>query len=200
MTVVAEKPVEKLIGVQRRKFTKEEYYRMAEMGFFSGQKVELIDGEVIVMSPKRTPHFTSVWLGSHILEQAFGEGFVVRSQGPLDLGELGEPEPDVAIVKGTARDYALAHPKTAVLILEVADTSLDYDRTTKASLYAKAGIPEYWVLNLQDYRIEVFRKPAPMEKQPFGYGYRSLRIYLPEEEVTPLTKPDAKIKVADLLP
>ncbi len=186
--------------VQRRKFTKEEYYRMAEMGFFDGQRVELIDGEVVVMSPQGTPHWTSVWLTVHVLERIFRKGYVVRSQAPLDLEGLGEPEPDVAVVPGVVYDYQANHPKGALLIVEVAETSLDYDRTVKASMYARAQIPEYWVLNLVEWQLEVFREPIPMENQPFGWGYRLSAIYKPDGFVSPLAKPRAKIKVADLLP
>ncbi|MFA0768871.1 MAG: hypothetical protein OXFUSZZB_002199 [Candidatus Fervidibacter sp.] len=188
------------VGVQRRKFSKAEYYRMAELGFFNGQRVELIDGEVILMSPQEAGHATAVGLVADALQAVFTEGFTVRVQQPLDLGETYEPEPDVAVVPGQRRDYSTAHPKTAVLIVEVALSSVDYDRTVKGSLYAKAGIQEFWLLNLKERRLEVFREPVPMPDQPFGFGYKSLRIYLPEETVAPLAKPEAKIKVADLLP
>ena len=199
--VTAEKRVHaEISGIQRRKFSKDEYYRMAEMGFFNGQRVELIDGEVILMSPQEAGHATAVELVARILEKAFGEGYHVRDQKPLDLGEGHEPEPDAAVVIGSPRDYAQAHPKTAVLVVEVALSSVDYDRVVKGSLYAKSGIPEYWLLNLRDRRLEVFRELVPMPEQIFGFGYKSMRIYLPEETVSPLAKPDAQIKVADLLP
>jgi len=199
--VTVEKRVQVAVsGVQRRKFSKAEYYRMAEMGFFNGQRVELIDGEVILMSPQEAGHATAVELVARILEKAFGEGYHVRDQKPLDLGEGHEPEPDAAVVIGSPRDYAQAHPKTAVLVVEVALSSVEYDRSEKGSLYAKAGIPEYWLLNLRDRRLEVFREPVPMPDQKFGFGYKSMRIYLPDETVSPLAKPDTKIKVADMLP
>jgi len=199
--VTAEERVQaEISGIQRRKFSKAEYYRMAEMGFFNGQRVELIDGEVILMSPQEAGHATAVELVARILEKAFGEGYHVRDQKPLDLGEGHEPEPDAAVVIGSPRDYAQAHPKTAVLVVEVALSSVDYDRVVKGSLYAKSGIPEYWLLNLRERRLEVFREPVPMPEQIFGFGYKSMRIYLPDETVSPLAKPDAKIKVADMLP
>ncbi|MFN4180741.1 MAG: Uma2 family endonuclease, partial [Armatimonadota bacterium] len=94
--------------VQRRKFSKAEYYKMAEMGFFDGQRVELIDGEVILMSPQEAGHATAVELTVRELERAFGEGYYVRDQKPLDLGEHYEPEPDVVVVTGSPRDYAQA--------------------------------------------------------------------------------------------
>ena len=200
MVAAEEKAVSLTLSAQRRKFSKAEYYRMAEMGFFNGQRVELIDGEVILMSPQEAGHATAVGLTADVLQAVFSEGFTVRVQQPLDLGEVHEPEPDVAVVQGQRRDYATSHPKTAILIVEVALTSVDYDRNVKSSLYAKAGIPEYWLLNLRERRLEVFREPVPMPEQIFGFGYKSMQIYLPEETVSPLAKPDAQIKVADLLP
>ncbi|MFN4180742.1 MAG: Uma2 family endonuclease [Armatimonadota bacterium] len=198
--VTVEQKVLTIPAVQRRKFSKAEYYKMAEMGFFDGQRVELIDGEVILMSPQEAGHATAVGLIADTFQAIFREGFVIRLQQPLDLGEAYEPEPDVAVVHGQRRDYATTHPKTAVLVVEVALSSVDYDRTVKGSLYAKAGIQEFWLLNLKDRHLEVFREPISMSSQPFGFGYRSARIYLPDETVSPLAKPDAAIKVADLLP
>ncbi len=198
--VMVEEKVKTIPSVQRRKFSKAEYYKMAEMGFFEGQRVELIDGEVILMSPQEAGHATAVELVSRVLEKVFGEGYHVRDQKPLDLGEHYEPEPDAAVVKGSPRDYAQTHPKTAVLIVEVSLSSVDYDRTVKGSLYAKAGIQEFWLLNLKERRLEVFREPIPMPDQPFGFGYKSIRIYLPDEIVQPLAKPDAEVKVTELLP
>jgi len=200
MVAAEEKAISLTFRAQRRKFSKAEYYRMAEMGFFNGQRVELIDGEVILMSPQEASHATAVGLVADALQAIFSEGFTIRVQQPLDLGEVHEPEPDVAVVPGQRRDYATSHPKTATLIVEVALTSVDYDRNVKSSLYAKAGIPEYWLLNLRDRRLEVFREPVPMPDQKFGFGYKSMRIYLPDETVSPSAKPDAKIKVADMLP
>jgi Uma2 family endonuclease len=200
MVATEDKAVALTLSAQRRKFSKAEYYRMAEMGFFNGQRVELIDGEVVLMSPQEAGHATAVGLVADALQAVFSEGFTIRVQQPLDLGEVHEPEPDVAVVPGQRRDYATSHPKTAVLIVEVALTSVDYDRNVKSSLYAKAGIPEYWLLNLRERRLEVFREPVPMPEQIFGFGYKSMRIYLPEETVSPLAKPDAQIKVSDLLP
>jgi Uma2 family endonuclease len=200
MVAAEEKAISLTFRAQRRKFSKAEYYRMAEMGFFNGQRVELIDGEVILMSPQEASHATAVGLVADALQAIFSEGFTIRVQQPLDLGEVHEPEPDIAVVPGQRRDYATSHPKTATLIVEVALTSVDYDRNVKSSLYAKAGIPEYWLLNLRDRRLEVFREPVPMPDQKFGFGYKSMRIYLPDETVSPSAKPDTKIKVADMLP
>ncbi len=151
-------------------WTREEYYRMAQMGLFQGKRVELIEGRVIVTSPVGSLHAAAATLAARAVKKSFGEGYFVRWQMPLALGERSEPEPDVAVIAGDVRDYVHDHPTTAALIIEVADTSLAYayDRTTKGSLYARAGIPEYWIVNLVDRQLDVYRDPHPIP--PPGMG------------------------------
>jgi len=145
---------------QVHQWTRQEYYKMAEAGLFNGKHVELIAGQVIETSPMGSYHCTAVILTGDVLRRVFGQGCFVSIKHPLDLGQTSDPEPDVAVIAGDVRDYKDAHPTTAVLIVEVADTSLAYDCTTKASLYAKAGIPDYWILNLMDRQLEVRRDPV----------------------------------------
>jgi len=114
-------------------------------------------------------------------------------QLPLALGPYSEPEPDVAVVEGTIDDYVEAHPSTAVLVVEVADASLQFDRTRKAALYARAGIPDYWIVNLLDGVLEVHR-------QPEGDAYRERLVLPSQERVRPLARPEVEIAVAELLP
>ena len=185
---------------QVHQWTRDEYFKMAEAGLFEGKHVELIEGRIIEMSPMGSGHATSVSLVGDALRSGIGHGFFTRSQMPLDLGDLSEPEPDIAVVTGKARDYTNAHPKTAVLIVEVSESSLDYDRTEKASLCAKAGIPDYWVLNLIDRRLEVRRDPAPDPNELYGFGYQSVIVLHERDFVSPLAVPEASIAVADLLP
>jgi Uma2 family endonuclease len=173
---------------------------MADVGLFDGKHVELIEGQVIEMSPMGSPHITAVTLTGDVLRRVFGIGYFVRIQGPIDFGEISEPEPDVAIIAGDVRDYKDAHPTTAVLIVEVADTSLTYDRTTKASLYAKAGIAEYWIVNLMDRQLEVHRQPTADASQPYGFGYATVTVRTAADVVAPLAIPQATIAVADVLP
>ena len=111
--------------------------------------MELIEGEVVDMPPQKNAHYTAILLAQRALERAFGPNYVVRVQGPLDLGERSQPEPDLAVVPGSPRDYR-DHPKTASLVVEVSDSTLVFDRERKARLFAKAGIPEYWIINLVD--------------------------------------------------
>jgi Uma2 family endonuclease len=182
------------------RWTREEYYKMGEIGLFEGKRVELIEGQVIEMSPICSPHMTSVTLADDILRKVFSEGWVVRIQGPLSLGLSSDPQPDVALVAGQARDFKDAHPTTATLVIEVADTSLSYDRRYKASLYAKAGIADYWILNLPDRQLEVHRRPVADADAQFGFSYADKQIFREGEAVAPLAKPKATIAVRDLLP
>jgi len=137
-----------------------------------------------------------VW---HILEAAFGRGHVVRTQVPLDLGPSSEPEPDVAAVPGKVRDYP-EHPKTALLIVEVSDTTLWLDRNRKGPLYACAGLADYWIVNLVDRQVEVHRNPVADSAAPLGFRYADVTIYGPADFVSPLAAPSARLAVADVLP
>jgi Uma2 family endonuclease len=181
-------------------WTQAEYYKMGEAGLFDSTHTELIEGQVIEMSPIGSRHRTAVVLVAEALRQIFMAGYFIQVQGPLDLGQTSEPEPDVAVISGKPRDYKDAHPTTAVLVVEVADTSLTYDRTIKASLYAKAGIPDYWLLNLNDRRLEIRRNPVPDQSQALGFGYADIMILAETDSVEPLRAPGAAIAVADLLP
>jgi len=184
-----------------RLWTREEYYKMAEAGVFQpGERVELIGGRIVAMSPQNSPHFTAICLVEDALRMIFSAGYVVRVQGPLDLSPASQPEPDIAVVRGSVRDHAHAHPTTALLVVEVSESSLAFDRGEKASLYASASIPEYWVMNLLDRRLEVYRDPVPMTGQIYGYGYRSCTHHFAADTVVPLAAPQGAIKVVALLP
>jgi Uma2 family endonuclease len=182
-------------------WTREDYYKMAEAGVFRpGERVELIGGRIVEMSPQNSPHATAYLLAGDAIQTVFSTGYVVRMQLPLDLSQVSQPEPDIAVVRGSIRDYAKAHPTTAVLVVEVSESTLAFDRGEKASLYASAGVPEYWVLNLVDRCLDVHRDPIRMPMQPFGYGYRSRTQYFESDRVAPLAQPHGTINVAALLP
>jgi Uma2 family endonuclease len=124
-----------------------------------------------------------------------------RLQAPLHLGPRPAPEPELAVVPGGSRDYtATGHPTTALLIVEVSDTTLSYDRGRKASLYARAGIADYWIVNLVDRQLEVYRQPQPDATRPYGYGYISAATFTAAESVSPLAAASVSLAVADLLP
>lgn len=180
------------------RWTCDQYYKMAELGFFRGKRVELIKGEIVVMSPMKSAHATAVRLMLEVLREIFTKGFIVDSQLPMSFAKTDEPEPDVAVVKGKARDYSEAHPKTAELIIEVSETTLNYDRTTKASLYAENKIADYWILNLKSRCLEIYR--CPIRDKKLGFVYSEIKILTENDTASTLAKPDARIKVADLLP
>jgi Uma2 family endonuclease len=181
-----------------RRWTREEYYRMAELGLFHGQRAELIEGEIMVLSPQHWPHSSTVDRVGKLLDRVLGIGFWTRMQLPVNLG-ASEPEPDVSVVLGQREDYS-DHPTTAVLIVEVSESSLDYDRGRKASLYARAGIADYWIVNLVNNQVEVHRDPRPDATQHYGHGYASVAILVPPAVVNPLAAPQVALAVVDLLP
>lgn len=183
----------------RRKFTLDEYHLLVQQGFFGNERVELIDGEIVCMAPTGPEHSSAKSRALMVLSRLSGERWHVRIEDPLALGEH-EPVPDVAVVPGSPDDYRQAHPTTALLVIETADTSLEYDRTVKMSLYAGAGIPEYWIVNLVDRRLEVYREPySPAPETPFNAVYKSLRLYHPEESLSPLFAPEVRVKVEELI-
>lgn len=183
---------------QPRLWTKAEFYRLAELGFFEGQKAELWEGEVVVMSPQNWAHACALDRNAEVLRRAFGDTCWVRSQLPLDLGLATEPEPDISIVPGRREDYA-NHPTTALLIVEISDSSLAGDRTRKASLYARHGIADYWIVNLVDGQLEVYRQPQADATQPYGFSYADCTVLGRNAAVAPLAMPTVNIPVADLL-
>lgn len=183
-----------------RLFTRDEYHRMGEMGFFEGQRVQLIQGEVIHMSPQKSPHANGIGKVQYRLLDIFpAADYWVRVQMPLNLSEHSEPEPDVAVVAGRPGD-ASEHPRSALLVVEVSDTTLQLDRQRKAPLYAAAGVADYWVLNIPQRQLEVFRKLVDDPDAPLGHRYDEQRVLSPGDEVSPLAAGEHVIKVADLLP
>jgi Uma2 family endonuclease len=181
-----------------RPWTRREYDRAFELGLFQeDEKLELLDGQLVVAEPHSPPHATGMALAAEVVRVIFGDGWLVRVQLPLALDDNSEPEPDVAVVPGSVRDYRRFHPSEAVLVIEVADTSLRLDRTRKASAYARAGIADYWIVNLVDGVLEIQREPT-REGRRRRYG--SIQILGPETAVAPLAAPRARISVAELLP
>lgn len=181
-------------------WTKDMYYAAAESGVFENRRVELIEGEIIEMSPMSSRHIAALLLALDGVRAAFGAGYIVVPQCTIDLGDMVQPEPDLAVYKGTPRDYVHEKPAHALLIVEVSDTTLASDRTKKASLYARAGIQDYWIVNLKESVVEVYRNPAADSTQAYGYGYQTATTLTNQESVSPLAMPDAHIPVASMLP
>ena len=184
-----------------RRLTRREYEGLVERGFFRpGESVELIGGELLVAEPQGGPHAAAVGLTADALRAAFGPGWVVREEKPIAPDDESEPQPDLAVVPGKHRDYRAGHPARPVLVVEVADTSLVWDRGQKGSLYARTGIPDYWIVNLVDRALERYREPVLDASAPFGWRYGSVAVLQSFATVSPLAAPDARVVVADLLP
>lgn len=181
-------------AAQFRRFTREEYEDLVKQGFFHpDERVELVDGYIYEMTPQDSWHASGVQALQEVLIPLFKKGYSVRIQMPLALGFDSEPEPDMAVVRGHWREYRDAHPTTAVLVVEVAGASLIHDRDRKGPLYARAGIPEYWLLNRREACLEVLRDPRDGE-------YRSRMVLRAGDTISTLTRPGVSIPVSDLLP
>lgn len=188
-------------AIQTRRFTRAEYDHLIDIGFFQpGDPVELLGGQLVVSEPHGASHYEAIRRAARALEAAFGPGWDVRMQAPVWLDDESEPEPDLAVVRGSFEDYFQAHPDRPVLTVEVADSRLGFDRRHKGSLYARAGLADYWVVNLVDRVLEVYREPVPDAEGPFGWRHARREVLGPAEAVTPLAVPSAIIRVADLLP
>ena len=175
-----------------RRFSRDEYNEMARRGILRPEeRVELICGEILAMTPQGTPHAAFIDFLDTQLQRAFGEQVAVRTQLPLAISDTSEPEPDLAVVPGQPLDYVHAHPTTALLIVEVAETSLSFDRTTKAKLYGEHLIPEYWIVNIGDRQLEVFRNPSIS-------GYETHEVLRADESVTPLHAPNFSLPLTTL--
>ena len=183
-----------------KRWQRVEYQRLVDVGVFEGELLELIGGQLIVAEPKGSPHATAVGMAHDALGVAIPAGWIVRIQDPLALDDESAPEPDVAVVRGSRADYRHAHPARAALIIEVADSSLAFDRVQKGSLYARAGIADYWIVNLEDGVVEVYRDPGADLTAPFGWRYTSVDRFRPGDSVAPLGVPAAPLAVAALLP
>ena len=186
--------------IRTRRWTRHEYDRLIELGVLhEDEPIELLDGRLVVREPQRTPHAVATQLAADALRAAFGAGWSVRVQLPIALDAESEPEPDVAVVRGAPRDFLREHPSLPALVVEVARDSLRSDRMLKARLYARAGIGDYWIVNLVERVLEIHRAPVP-RRQGRAAVYTDVRRVTAQETVTPLAAPAATIVVADLLP
>lgn len=187
------------VGPRAKRWSREEYYRLGEQGWFHDQRVELINGELIVLTPQSYAHANSIHLIFNQLSNVFGTKFSVRMQVPLLGGTNTEPEPDISVVPGSWQDYT-DHPQTAVLVVEVSNTSLEFDLNTKSHLYASMAVPDYWVLDLENRQLHLHREPIADEAAPFNHRYQQIKIISVDSQIAPLEKPDAAIAVVDILP
>ena len=183
------------VAVARRRFTVEEYHEMARAGVLTeDDRVELLAGEIVHMSPIGSRHAACVdWLNK-VLGREIGDLAILRVQNPVRLSPYSEPEPDVALLKPRADFYARSHPgpEDVLLIIEVAETSVEIDREVKLPLYAEAGIPEVWIVDLQTQNVEVYR-------QPVERTYSVTETYTPADRLSSQAFPDASIALEELL-
>ena len=179
----------------RRRFTVAEYFAMAEAGILrEDEHIELIDGEIIVMSPMGNPHRQSVnWVGL-MMREALGRRAMVQVRATIVLDDGTAPEPDIAVIRlRSINDLVTVTPEEIYFIVEVADSSLGFDRDTKLARYAAAGIPEVWIANLVDRRLEAHADPV-------DGAYQTSWVISPGESVSPRAFPDVVLAVSDFLP
>ncbi|MEW6236808.1 MAG: Uma2 family endonuclease [Candidatus Omnitrophota bacterium] len=183
------------VSTLKRLFTIEEYYQMGRSGIFTeDDHVELIEGEIVQMTPIGNPHAGCVrWL-NRFFHRLLDDRFIIDAQNPLRLSVYSEPQPDVVLLKPTPDCYRSAHPvpDDVFLLIEVADSSLGYDKNVKIPLYAKHRIVECWLVNIQDNNIEVYRQPSEN-------SYRQIRIMTPDQTISPQAFPDISLRAGDIL-
>lgn len=180
-----------------KRWTVEDYHRMSELGILeASERTELIAGQITVMAAKGAPHVTALRLLATQLDPFLRDRpFFAITQDPIHLNHLSEPEPDLAIVRGIALDYTSQHPhpQDIALIVEVADSTLRQDCTIKDKLYAQAGIPDYWVQDLKNQQLHIFREPTAI-------GYRSRTILSMPNRVSPLAFPELSLDLGSIFP
>jgi Uma2 family endonuclease len=180
----------------RTRYTKEQYFRLVTTGVLRPEdRVELLEGVVVAMAPQSPRHATAVRQISEALGKAVAGQAIVSTQLPLIAGKRSVPQPDVAVLPGSHADYLAEHPHEALLVVEVAESSLAQDRITKTAMYARAGVPEYWIVNLRDDCVEVRREPEPDARR-----YGSVRIARRGERIELVGLPGVSVAVDDLLP
>lgn len=181
-------------GIKRHRFTAEEYHRMVEVGLLrEDARVELIGGEIVEMSPIGWPHAGCVNRLNKLLVRLVGDRYEVNVQNPIALGEGDEPQPDLALANEDPDRRRLPGPNEVVMVVEVSDTTLTYDKNIKLPLYAGAGIPEVWIVDLQNRRVETHTNPGTD-------GYSSVREFGPGERIRSATVEGLSFSVDEMLP
>jgi len=198
-TATSPSPAWTATGPRPVRWTCAEFHRFGDLGMFEGRRALLIDGVILEQGPMNPPHAIALGLVTQALQAVLGPGYWLRVQLPLVLNLDTDPEPDVAAVLGSPRQY-VSHPAKADLVVEVADTSLRFDTTEKRGLYAAAGIADYWVIDVNGRLLLVFRDPVADATQPHGHGYATALTLGANDAVAPLAAPAANVRVADLLP
>jgi len=176
-----------------RRFSVAEYHRLVDTGILhEDEHLELLEGVIVQMSPQKERHMRAIVRLTRWLTRSLGDEYEVRPQGPLTLVD-SEPEPDLAVVPASPGHSADDHPQSALLVIEVSGSSLSYDRTVKGRIYARAGIPEYWIVNMAGQCVEVHRDPDPAAGR-----YRTVTALEAEDTLTATSLPDLAVPVASL--
>jgi Uma2 family endonuclease len=173
------------------RWTCAEFHLFGDLGVFEGRRAMLIDGVILAQGPMNPPHALTLELVEEALRTALGTGWRIRIQSPLVLGQDLDPEPGFAVIAGRARGNS-GHPTTADLVIEVSDSSLDFDTNEKRLLYARAAIREYWVVDINGRRLLVYSDSQ-------GGDYATQQALGPGDTIAPLAAPAAPVRVADLL-
>jgi Uma2 family endonuclease len=195
MVFQLDRPLQDSFQLERKRFTVKEFQRMVETGILEeGSPYELLNGEIIHMATIGSKHAAKVDRISTFLNRKINDAIIVRVQNPIELGAFSQPEPDIAILRWQDDFYESGHPtaQDIYLLIEVSDTTLDYDRTTKLPIYAESGIAEYWIVNLPDNQIEVYRNPS-------GNAYQSIQTVTKDQTLTIELLPEITIATADIL-
>lgn len=183
------------VEIRRHRFSVKDFHRLGEVGVLKeDERVELIDGEIVCMTPIGSAHAACVKRLVRLFTLAAGERAIVGVQDPITLGPETEPQPDLVLLRPRSDFYASGHPgpEDVWLVVEVADTSLVFDRTVKVPLYGKAGIPEVWLVDLLAQRIEVYRRPSEA-------GYGEVHYLARGDRLTCQTLPEVKLSVEEVL-
>jgi len=185
------------------RWTFKQYEKMDELGYLRAERVQLIDGEILIMAAANAPHAYAAMYTLYEIMRIFGGragSFDIRSAAAIPFLNSA-PEPDISVLIGNAQinESSLSGPASVILAIEVSDTSLRYDIGEKASLYASVGIADYWVVDIPNEQVRIFRDPQPDAQQPFGFGYAIVTLHPRTDTIAPLSMPNGMILVDDLL-
>ncbi|MGB3291506.1 MAG: Uma2 family endonuclease [Phormidesmis sp.] len=185
-----------MVAVEPKRFTADDYHRMSELEILSAtERTELINGQIMTMAAKSAAHASAGSIINHFLTGLLGEKAFIQSHNPVQLNDCSEPEPDIAVVRLDPLFYSTRHPvpEDVLLLIEVADSSLQYDLEVKAPMYAAAGIADYWILDVIERELHVFR-------QPVGDYYQSHAVLAAALSVAPIAFAELEILISDMLP
>ena len=187
------------VAPQPKRWEVGEFHRVRELPWLENRRLILVEGVIVEMPSANPPHDAALLLTTEVLRNAFGSGHCIRGQMGLVLNQSTDPVPDLAVVPGSPRDYS-EHPHSALLVVEVAESSLPYDTREKAGLYAAAGIQDYWVVDLIHRQLIVHRDPHADPAKPFQAAFLSITAWSAGQSVSPLAASGASVRVQDLLP